>query len=196
MAGTLHYRWGEKDPKETGNKNTIHFIERSQFRWFEYLVRMPPERFPGEVFLLSPAGRRSQGRTTQWRDYIYILAWECLRMKMEWMDGWELVQGLLKNVFTIWILHESASVHHTNEWYSYMAAKKAEHYSNWWHCDVMKASNLLLRSFEPQLFSVKTHDGTNNTHIMLTYSKYWNQYQLTMLFCCIICCVEILYVRI
>ena len=54
-------------------------IERSQLRWFGHLVRMPPGRFPWEVFQAHPAGRRPRGRPrTSWRDYISTLAWEHL----------------------------------------------------------------------------------------------------------------------
>ncbi|KAL3062470.1 hypothetical protein OYC64_002305 [Pagothenia borchgrevinki] len=53
-------------------------IERSQFRWFGHLVRMPPGH-PREVFQARPAGRRPRGRPrTRRRDYISLLAWECL----------------------------------------------------------------------------------------------------------------------
>ena len=56
-------------------------IKRSRLRWFGHLVRMPPGRFPWEVFQARPAGRRPQGRArTRWRDYISTLAWERLRI--------------------------------------------------------------------------------------------------------------------
>ena len=46
-------------------------VERSQLRWFGHLVRMPPGRFPREVFQACPAGRRPRGRSRiRWRDYI------------------------------------------------------------------------------------------------------------------------------
>ena len=50
-------------------------VERSQLRWFGHLVRMPPGRFPREVFQARPAGRRPRGRPRiRWRDYISTLA--------------------------------------------------------------------------------------------------------------------------
>ncbi len=56
-------------------------VERSQLRWFRHLVRMPPSRFPMEVFQACPAGRRPWGRPrSRWRDYISALAWEHLRI--------------------------------------------------------------------------------------------------------------------
>ncbi|XP_051936482.1 uncharacterized protein LOC127610385 [Hippocampus zosterae] len=54
-------------------------IERSQMRWLGHLIRMPPERLPGEVFRACPTGRRPRGRPrTRWRDYVTQLAWERL----------------------------------------------------------------------------------------------------------------------
>ena len=54
-------------------------VERSQLRWFEHLLWMPPGRIHREVFQARPAGRRPWGRPrTRWRDYISTLAWECL----------------------------------------------------------------------------------------------------------------------
>uniref|UniRef100_A0A8C6NUV0 Reverse transcriptase domain-containing protein n=1 Tax=Nothobranchius furzeri TaxID=105023 RepID=A0A8C6NUV0_NOTFU len=44
-------------------------IERSQLRWLGHLVRMPPERLPGEVFQARSTRRRPKGRPrTRWRD--------------------------------------------------------------------------------------------------------------------------------
>nr|XP_054604257.1 uncharacterized protein LOC129165341 [Nothobranchius furzeri] len=46
-------------------------IERSQLRWLEHLVRMPPGSLPGEVFRARPTRRRPKGRPrTRWRDYV------------------------------------------------------------------------------------------------------------------------------
>ncbi len=57
----------------------LHCIERSQFGWFQHLVRMPPGRLPREVFQAHPAVRRPQGRTrSRWRDYI------CTSQRMPW----------------------------------------------------------------------------------------------------------------
>ena len=59
-------------------------VERSQLRWVGHLVRMPPGRFPGEVFRARPTGRRPRGRPrTRWRDYISQLAWERLGIPPE-----------------------------------------------------------------------------------------------------------------
>ena len=55
------------------------YLERSQLRWFGYLVRMPTGCLPWEVFQARPVGRRPRGRPrTRWRDYISTLAWERL----------------------------------------------------------------------------------------------------------------------
>ncbi len=44
-------------------------IERSQLKWFGYLVRMPP----GRLLVVGPTGKRPRGRNmTRWRNY-YIL---------------------------------------------------------------------------------------------------------------------------
>lgn len=52
-------------------------VERSQMRWFGYLVKMPPGRLHGKAFRARPSGWRSLGRTrTRWRDYASPLAWE------------------------------------------------------------------------------------------------------------------------
>ena len=48
-------------------------LERNQLRWFRYLVRMPPERYPRKVLI----GRRPLTRPkTRWRKYISTLAEE------------------------------------------------------------------------------------------------------------------------
>ena len=50
-------------------------VKKSQLRWFEHLVRMPPGRLPREMFQERSAGKRPQGRPrTGWRDYISTLA--------------------------------------------------------------------------------------------------------------------------
>jgi len=55
----------------------------SQLRWFRHFVRMPP----GGFVLTRPTGRRSRDRQrTQWRDYISLLAWECLGIPQEELE--------------------------------------------------------------------------------------------------------------
>jgi len=62
-------------------------VERSQLRWLGHLVRMPPGRLPGEVFLARPTGRRPWRRPrTRWRDYVSQLAWERLRIPPEELE--------------------------------------------------------------------------------------------------------------
>ena len=57
-------------------------------RWLWHLVRMPPERLPGEVFRARPTGRRPRGRPrTRWRDYVSRLAWERLGVPLEELEG-------------------------------------------------------------------------------------------------------------
>ncbi len=44
--------------EELGVEPLLRCIKRSQLRWFEHLVRMPPGHLPMEVFQARPAGRR------------------------------------------------------------------------------------------------------------------------------------------
>lgn len=45
-------------------------VERSQLRWFMYLIKMPPGHLALEVFQARPAGRRPRGRPkTRWKEY-------------------------------------------------------------------------------------------------------------------------------
>ena len=61
--------------------------ERSQLRWFKHVIRMPPGCLPGEMFRARPTGRRPPGRPrTRWRDYVFLLAWERLRIPLEELD--------------------------------------------------------------------------------------------------------------
>ena len=61
-------------------------IERSQMRWLEHLVKMPPGH-PGEVFRARPTGRRPRGRPrTRWKDYVSRLAWEHLGVPLEELE--------------------------------------------------------------------------------------------------------------
>jgi len=63
-------------------------VERSQLRWFEHLIRMPPGRLPFEVFQAHPTGRRPRGRPrTCWEDYISHLAWERLGISQEELES-------------------------------------------------------------------------------------------------------------
>ena len=56
-------------------------------RWFGHLIRMPPQRHPGEVFWARPTGRRPLGRPrTSWREYVSWLAWEHLGIPLEELD--------------------------------------------------------------------------------------------------------------
>ncbi|TWW59948.1 hypothetical protein D4764_05G0000380 [Takifugu flavidus] len=72
--------------EELGVEPLLLRVERSQMRWLGHLVRMPPERLPGEVFRACPSGRRPPGRPrTRWRDYVSRLAWERLGIpQMSW----------------------------------------------------------------------------------------------------------------
>ncbi len=71
---------GSDIPKELRVEPLLLRTERSQLRWFDHLVRVPPRRLPGEVFRPFPS-RRPRGRPrTCWRDYISQLAWECFRI--------------------------------------------------------------------------------------------------------------------
>ncbi|XP_051931184.1 uncharacterized protein LOC127607121 [Hippocampus zosterae] len=57
----------------------LHHIERSHMRWLAHVIRMPPERLPGEVLRTCPTGRRPRGQPrTHRRGYITQLAWERL----------------------------------------------------------------------------------------------------------------------
>ncbi|XP_056892948.1 PVR cell adhesion molecule related 2 like isoform X5 [Takifugu flavidus] len=65
--------------EELGVEPLLLRVERSQMTWLGHLVRMPPGRLPGEVFMACPSGRRPPGRPrTRWRDYVSRLVWECL----------------------------------------------------------------------------------------------------------------------
>ena len=58
-----------------------------EMRWLGHLLRMPPGRFPGEVFRARPTGRRPRGRPrTRWRDYVSRLAWERLGVPPEELE--------------------------------------------------------------------------------------------------------------
>ncbi len=65
--------------EKLGAEPLLLCVERSQFRWFGHLVRMPPGRLPREVFRAHPARKRPRGRPrSRWRDYTNALAWEHL----------------------------------------------------------------------------------------------------------------------
>ena len=54
-------------------------IERSQFRWFGHVSRMPQERLPKQALLAKANGRRPVGQPrTKWTDYIEDLGWNRL----------------------------------------------------------------------------------------------------------------------
>ncbi len=75
-------------------------VERSQVRWFEHLVRMPPGHHPLEVFQAHPIGRRPRGRPkTHWRDYISHLAGERLWISQDLLE--------VEEVKKIWIAYLS-----------------------------------------------------------------------------------------
>ncbi|KAK3546788.1 hypothetical protein QTP86_001940 [Hemibagrus guttatus] len=62
-------------------------IKRGQLRWLGHLFRMPLGRLPGEAFRACPTGKRPRGRPrTRWRDYVFQLAWECLRVPPEELE--------------------------------------------------------------------------------------------------------------
>ncbi|KAK3518331.1 hypothetical protein QTP86_003614 [Hemibagrus guttatus] len=70
--------------EELGVEPLLLHIERGQLRWLGYLFRVPPGRLPVEVFWAFPTGKRPWGRPrTRWRDYVYRLAWERLRIPPE-----------------------------------------------------------------------------------------------------------------
>ena len=51
-------------------------IERSQFRWFDHVSRMPQERLPKQALLAKANGRRPVGLPrTRWTDHIEDLGW-------------------------------------------------------------------------------------------------------------------------
>ncbi|KAF7652554.1 hypothetical protein LDENG_00095270 [Lucifuga dentata] len=86
---TLRDRVRSSDIREgLGVELLLLRIERSQLRWFGHLIRMPPGRFPREVFQARPTGKRSRGRPrTRWRNYISRLAWEHLGVPQEELEG-------------------------------------------------------------------------------------------------------------
>ena len=54
-------------------------IERSQFRWFGHVNRMPQKRLPKQALLAKANGRRPVGRPRiRWTDYIEDLGWSRL----------------------------------------------------------------------------------------------------------------------
>ncbi|KAK3518470.1 hypothetical protein QTP70_000905 [Hemibagrus guttatus] len=62
-------------------------IKRGQLRWLGHLFRMPLGRLPGEAFRACPTGKSPRGRPrTRWRDYVFQLAWECLRVPPEELE--------------------------------------------------------------------------------------------------------------
>ena len=69
-----------RNSEELGLEPLLLYLERSQLRWFGYLVRIPTGRIPWEVFQARPVGRGGpRGRPrTRWRDYISALAGEWL----------------------------------------------------------------------------------------------------------------------
>ncbi|KAK3542195.1 hypothetical protein QTP86_017365 [Hemibagrus guttatus] len=73
--------------EELGVEPLLLHIERGQLRWLGHLFRMPPGRLPGEVFRACPTGKRPRGRPrTRWRDYVFRLAWERLRVPLEELE--------------------------------------------------------------------------------------------------------------
>ncbi|KAK3536545.1 hypothetical protein QTP86_013744, partial [Hemibagrus guttatus] len=73
--------------EELGVEPLLLHIERGQLRWLGHLFRMPPGRLPGEVFRACPTGKRPRGRPrTRWRDYVFRLAWERLRVPPEELE--------------------------------------------------------------------------------------------------------------
>ncbi|KAK3528527.1 hypothetical protein QTP70_001730 [Hemibagrus guttatus] len=73
--------------EELGVEPLLLHIERGQLRWLGHLFRMPPGRLPGEVFRACPTGKRPWGRPrTRWRDYVFRLAWERLRVPPEELE--------------------------------------------------------------------------------------------------------------
>jgi len=74
--------------RELGVEPLLLRVERSQLRWFGYLIRMPPGRLPLEVFRTRPTGRRPWGRPrTRCRDYISLLAWEHLGIPQKELES-------------------------------------------------------------------------------------------------------------
>jgi len=62
--------------------------ERSQLRCFGHLIMMPPGCLSLKVFQAHTTGRRPLGRLgTRWRDVAYLLAWECLEILQEVLEG-------------------------------------------------------------------------------------------------------------
>jgi len=74
-------------------------IERSQFRWFGHVSRMPPERLPKQALLAKVKGKRPVGRP---QDYTEDLGWNRLGLQPSEMlavvtdrDAWRLNLELL-----------------------------------------------------------------------------------------------------
>ena len=54
--------------RRTGQPSVIGVIKRKRWRWYGYVLRMPPCRVPKQAISWAPAGRRSVGRPKDtWR---------------------------------------------------------------------------------------------------------------------------------
>ena len=59
--------WSNKISDTRGrNGQLLLCVERSQFRWFRHLLRMPSGHLPRQLFQAHPAGRRPPGRGIPW----------------------------------------------------------------------------------------------------------------------------------
>ena len=73
---------------ELGIELLLLCFKRSQLRWIKRLIRMPPGRFPLEVFWAQTTGRRlCRGPRSHWRDYMSRLAREHLRTSQEELES-------------------------------------------------------------------------------------------------------------
>jgi len=61
-------------------------IERSQFRWFSHVSKMPQERLSKQALLAKVKRKRPVGRPrTRWADYIEDLGWNRLGLQQNEM---------------------------------------------------------------------------------------------------------------
>ena len=84
---------------KTLNVGPLHWIERSQLRWFDHVVRMSHEKFARHVLLAPPTKESTRVRPrTRWNDYISDLVWSSL--SVEWTEPSEIAE----NHEVFWVL--------------------------------------------------------------------------------------------